>query len=113
VSPRDAGLLRLQRAIAEHKGYTELEVVCGALDGVIYPDEGPVVLPRWPWDRSAAFELVDEMEEAGLSWTAVRSRSGLYLFDLEGVAHASPRVPSLPEAISRVYAAWKGIEVEP
>jgi hypothetical protein len=134
---RDETLRELQKRIAEAKGYTDVqEEPCvvlrmaqddngdirahtrssARLQGTLHADEGPTLIPRWPWDWCAAGELVEEMRTdrdcGGYNIDYQPWDDGEVLFRYytrEGFKHA--RGATVEEAASRVWLAWKGVDL--
>lgn len=61
---RDEYVRELQRLIAEKKGYTELMWwdEMNSYQGTLHPDEGPTLVPRWPWSLADAIHLTADFE---------------------------------------------------
>lgn len=112
---RDEYLLELQRRVATAYGYTDLVVASpnpgvvplpgGPLFGTLHADEGPALVPRWPWDWRDAGELLAEFRW----WSAGRYNSGRgYWFNGDGCGGEGA---SFEEVICRCWLAWKGYDL--
>jgi hypothetical protein len=128
----DEQLRDMQRRIALAKGYTVLREGVDAagrslgttknwLTGTLHADEGPTLIPCWPWDWCAAGALVEEMEAGGsvygtfLDYNRHADNGELpYVYRFVGAASNddySGKGYSAAEAISRCWCAWKGIDL--
>lgn len=124
---RDEILLEIQRRIAEERGYTDLFAYgtapdFGRLNGIFHADEGPTLVPRWPWDWDAAGELVKEMEADPLlyayalehdpKWVAHKGHPFDFSFyGKSGDLDRFGRDFTAESAIARCWCAWKGIDL--
>jgi hypothetical protein len=122
---KDEQLREIQKRIAQARGYTDVGptlaqpgVASGArayLVGTLHGDEGPTILPRWPWDWCDAAVLVEEMERYPFFWEASRSGSihgvGQSVYRFAALPGMAGYGATLPEAISRCWCAWKGIDL--
>jgi hypothetical protein len=122
---RDETLRELQRRIALAKGYTGVYVAFwadGRLAGTLHADEGPTLIPRWPWDWCAAGELVEEMQAACVHNTAVgfvkwtsHGHTGAHRFELHPANRAGTAFVGIGHtyqaAAARCWCAWKDIDL--
>ena len=128
---RDDNLREIQRRITEAKGYTQITegvVAVGVewpaasnwLSGTLHADEGPTLIPRWPWDWCAAGDLVAEMradsDYNGLDVGEIQRQTGfrcaLWLAQDDGRdCEFSGKSSEPAEAIARCWCAWKGIDL--
>jgi hypothetical protein len=121
---RDDYLLALQRLVATEKGYEYLQVFQPerGLCGVLHADEGPTLVPRWPWEWCEAGKLLEEMARAEYfdgyklehrgpgSARPHESRVTFHLYGTDGVSHAGGGSLAT-DAIARCWLAWKGVDL--
>jgi hypothetical protein len=111
-------LSELQRRIAVARGWTDLVPHAAGMSGVRYPDEGIVIVPRWPWDMADAWGLVDEMMQHPdtLNFTAgmFTDPADPAYFDLDrwsGLGTCLATGATLSEAIAECWLKWFGVDV--
>lgn len=124
---RDESLNELQRRIAERKGYKDVrwwyppggprhDGARMLLQGVLHADEGPTVLPRWPWDWCDAGVLMGEMEAAESVHSATLDYSRYTAHECriwgEGTTESyAGDGHTFAEAICRCWCAWRGVDL--
>jgi hypothetical protein len=127
---RDEYLHELQRRIAREVGYTDINTIrhwgpdpttaaVVELQGVLYADEGPTLVPRWPWDWCAAWALIAGMrlgdDYLGITldeYPCEKCVGKEWLVELHGrIADHSATGSSVGEAISRCWLAWQGVDL--
>lgn len=123
---RNEVLTEMQRRIAAAKGYTSLGLTPGTreLHGILHADEGPTLVPRWPWDMADAWPLVMEMRQAPgcdgyqledfaypPNYAEGRPKEFRLWFEGKVSRPFEGRGNTEAEAIARCWCAWKGIDL--